>query len=183
VTRRRRRERTVGILVVFLGIVVLVVALFALREPKGHVTAAQTSGDPSNVARHSQSPSSKPASPSHSPSHPASHAASSSQHSTHGVALIVLNDSPAAGLAEQAANRFQAGGWTITMWGNYQNDISSTCAYYDPNAAGAKAAAEALQAQFPTIKRVEPRFTPDAGAQPLPAGPVVVVLTADYSAT
>jgi hypothetical protein len=177
--RRRRRERTVGVLVVCLGIVVLVVALFALREPKGHVTAAQSSGDPSNVAKHSQS-----ASTSTSPKpHPSSHVASSSQHAAHPIALIVLNDSPTPGLAAQAANRFQTGGWTITMWGKYQNDIASTCAYYDPNAAGAKTAAEALQAQYPTIKRVEPRFTSDAGAQPLPAGPVVVVLTSDYSAT
>jgi hypothetical protein len=178
VARRRRRERTVGVLVVCLGIVVLVVALFALREPKGHVSTAQGSGDPSNVAKHSQSTSTEiePV------PHPSSHAVSSSQHPTHPVPLIVLNDSPTPDLAVQAKNRFQTGGWTITMWGNYQNDIASTCAYYDPDAAGAKAAAEALQVQYPTIKRVEPRFTADAGSEPLPAGPVVVVLTSDYAA-
>ncbi len=175
--RRRRRERTVGILVVCLGIVVLVVALFALREPKGHVSTAQGS-NPSNVAKHSQSSSAKT-----SPKpHPSAHVASSSRHAARPVPLIVLNNTSTPKLAEQAAKRFQTGGWTITMWGTYHNDIASTCAYYDPNAAGAKAAAEALQAQYPTIKRVEPRFTPDAGTDPLPAGPVVVVLTSDYSA-
>ena len=46
---------------------------------------------------------------------------------------------------------------------NYQNDIVSTCAYYDPNVAGAKAAAQALQQQFPTIKRVVPKFAAAAG--------------------
>jgi LytR cell envelope-related transcriptional attenuator len=94
----------------------------------------------------------------------------------------VLNNTSTANLAQQAAQRFESGGWTITMYGDYQNDISSTCAYYDPAQPGAKAAAEALQAQYPEIKRVEPRFTPDAGSQPLPTGPVVVVLTSDYSA-
>ena len=42
--------------------------------------------------------------------------------------------------------------------------------------ARAQAAAEALMQQFPAIKRTKEKF----GA--LPAGPVVVVLTADYTA-
>jgi hypothetical protein len=174
--RRRQRERAVGVLVVCLGIVVLVVALLALREPGGHVAAAQGSGSPSNVAKHSQSPTTR--------TNPKPHTSASSSQKTNkpGVPLIVLNVTATSGLAEQAAQRFEAGGWTVTMWGTYQNNIASTCAYYDPATAGAKAAAEALQAQFPTIKRVEPRFAPDPDAQPLPSGPVVVVLTSDYSA-
>ncbi len=91
------------------------------------------------------------------------------------VPLVVLNNTTTAGLAKQAAQRFRAGGWTVTSSGNLTNNIISTCAYYDPATAGAKAAAKALQAQFPTIKRVEPKFTG------LPSGPVVVVLTPDYS--
>jgi len=63
----------------------------------------------------------------------------------------------------------------VTSTGNLVNDIVSTCAYFDPADPGAEAAARALQAQFPTIKRVAPKF-----AQ-LPAGPIVVVLTRDYS--
>ena len=45
----------------------------------------------------------------------------------------------------------------------------------DPSVTGAQAAAEALQSQFPAIKRVKERF----GG--LPGGPIVVVLTSDYS--
>ena len=92
------------------------------------------------------------------------------------VPLIVLNNTTIAGLAARAAQQFEAGGWTVTRSDNYQNEIVSTCAYYDPSDAQAKAAAEALQAQYPTIKRVKPKF-PE-----LPSGPVVVVLTPDYSA-
>jgi hypothetical protein len=63
----------------------------------------------------------------------------------------------------------------VTSTGNLVNSIISTCAYYDPNVEGAQAAATALQAQFPAIKRVVPKFAE------LPAGPIVVVLTADYA--
>jgi hypothetical protein len=63
----------------------------------------------------------------------------------------------------------------VSSFGNYQNDILSTCAYYDPGVPGAQQAAQALQQQYPTIKRVQPKFAE------LPAGPIVVVLTPDYS--
>jgi hypothetical protein len=91
------------------------------------------------------------------------------------VPLVVLNNTTISHLAQQAAQRFESGGWTVTTYGNYQNDILSTCAYYDSTDPAAKAAAQALQAQYPTIKRVEPKFPQ------LPSGPVVVVLTPDYS--
>jgi hypothetical protein len=71
--------------------------------------------------------------------------------------------------------RFRQGGWTVTSTGDFQGDILSTAAYYDPSVTGAQAAAEALQSQFPAIKRVKERF----GG--LPGGPIVVVLTNDYS--
>jgi hypothetical protein len=89
----------------------------------------------------------------------------------------VLNNTTTSGLAKGAAQRFEAGGWTVTSYSNYSNNIASTCAYYDPSAPGAKAAAEALQQQYPTIKRVKPKF------DGLVAGPVVVILTSDYSPT
>jgi hypothetical protein len=177
--RRQQRERLAGILVVGLGFVVLIVAVVALREPNGHVAGAQSPDrtGPSDVARNS-------------PSGTAPTAASSAPRTSdspssvgfRGVPLVVLNDTTTSGLAARAARRFQAAGWTVTRFDNYQNDIVSTCAYYDPTSPGAEAAAQALQRQFPTIKRVEPRFAPDPGAQPLPPGPVVVVLTPDYSA-
>jgi hypothetical protein len=93
------------------------------------------------------------------------------------VPLVVLNNTTIHGLAAQAQQRFEAGGWTVTKTDNYQNEILSTCAYYDPSSAGAQAAATALQQQFPAIRRVKPKF------DGLPAGPVVVVLTPDYSST
>jgi hypothetical protein len=88
--------------------------------------------------------------------------------------LVVLNNTTIAGLAQQAANSFQAGGWSISEIGNLQNDILSTCAYYDPTVPGARDTARMLRHQFPSIKRVRPKF-PE-----LPTGPVVVVLTPDY---
>ena len=57
----------------------------------------------------------------------------------------------------------------------YDNQIVSTVAYYDPATPNAQAAATALKAQFPAIKRVVAKFAE------LPAGPLVVVLTSDYS--
>jgi LytR cell envelope-related transcriptional attenuator len=88
---------------------------------------------------------------------------------------VVLNNTTVNGLATQAATAFRAGGWTVTSIGNLSDDIISTCAYYDPSAAGAQAAAQALRTQFPAVKRAVPKF----GG--LPAGPIVVVLTSDYA--
>jgi hypothetical protein len=91
--------------------------------------------------------------------------------------LKVLNATRMPNLATQAADQFKGAGWTVTAVDeNYSNNILSTAAYYDPSVANAQAVADALQHQFPTIKRVEPKFTP------LVDGPVVVILTADYSA-
>ena len=163
-------------LVVCLGLLVLAVAIIALREPNGHVAAAQSSGsgNPSKVAR--ESPRTTPKSSPGRSTSPRS-ADSRSSGSVKSVPLVVLNNTSIHGLAQGAAQRFEAGGWTVSSWGNYQNDILSTCAYYDPSHPGAKAAAKALQRQFPTIKRVAPRF-PE-----LPSGPVVVVLMWDYAST
>ena len=91
--------------------------------------------------------------------------------------LVVLNNTTITGLANQAKRTFERGGWTVTAANNYQNDILSTCAYYDPSVAGAKAAAEALQQQFPGIKRVEPQFAELASWH----SPIVVILTPDWT--
>ncbi len=153
-------------------------AVFALRDPKGHLSAGRSA---SSVAK--QSASTPKASPTKTKK--SSHSArASTSHSTDvqggssvkSVPLIVLNNTTISGLAARAATQFESGGWTVTRSDNYQNEILSTCAYYDPADPQAKAAAQALQAQYPTIKRVKPKF-PE-----LPAGPVVVVLTPDYSA-
>jgi hypothetical protein len=159
------------VLLAALGLAVLVIAVIAIRHPGNRSANA-------GVITHSVSPTtSAPLSSarrSTAASTPASTATSQSQGSAK-LPLIVLNNTSTQGLAQQAARTFQAGGWTVTRTANLQNDIISTCAYYDPNAAGAQAAATALRAQFPAIKRVQPKFAE------LPAGPIVVVLTSDYS--
>ena len=168
-----------GALVVCLGLAVLIVAVVALREPKGHVTAqhsASNVGKQSLTAPQSSAQKSKSAASSSSAqSSPSPNGDSHSSTRVKSVPLIVLNNTTIGGLAQRAAERFQSGGWTVTHWGNYQNDIISTCAYYDPSVAGAQAAAQALQQQYSAIKRVKPKFAE------LPGGPVVVVLTPDYS--
>jgi len=90
----------------------------------------------------------------------------------------VLNNTTTTGLAQEASKRFERGGWTVTKYDNYQNDIISTCAYYDPDVSGARAAAQALREQYPTIKRVEPQFSELSSWN----SPVVVILTPDYQA-
>jgi hypothetical protein len=162
-----------GILIAVLGVVVLIVAIIALRNPKhagttaGSDTRTVTPSAPRTT--HAASPSHRPTSSTATPSSPSSGAIGSKP-------LVVLNNTTTPNLARDAAQRFERGGWKITSYDeNYRNDILSTAAYYDPDVPGAKAAATALQRQFPTIKRVVPKF---AG---LPDGPVVVVLTTDYA--
>ena len=174
---------------------VLIIAVVALRDPKSgssgtvaqsvtsssDVSSASLSTTPPTSARPSSSSStgrSSNASSSGSSSESAgvtgSDATSSASDAAKSVPLVVLNNTTISGLAKRAAARFEAGGWTVTSSGNLTNNILSTCAYYDPDVTGAEAAAKALQAQYPTIKRVEPKFVG------LPSGPVVVVLTPDY---
>ncbi|MEP7019877.1 MAG: LytR C-terminal domain-containing protein [Pseudonocardiales bacterium] len=164
---RRRRERAVGIALATLGVGVLVIALIALRSPNGRGPVAKVAA--TTKATTSTSPAS-----SKSTSKPATTTAQTTPASGK-LPLVVLNNTQTAGLAGQAKDRFETGGWTVTGTGTLSNDIASTCAYYDPASPGAQAAARALQTQFPAIKRVMPKFAE------LPAGPIVVVLTSDYS--
>ena len=164
-------------LVICLGIAVLVVALIALREPNGHVAAQVGSSSVGKKTSAPAKPSSSAGSRSRSsePRKGDTHSSAPAAGSAKTVPLVVLNNTTVTGLAHRAAQRFEQGGWTVTSYANYQNDIVSTCAYYDPADAGAKAAAKALQQQYPAIKRVKARFAE------LPSGPIVVVLTPDYS--
>jgi hypothetical protein len=165
-------------------VVVLVVAIFALRHPRGSVTDAGTdTRAPSSAASHPVTP---PRTPSTARAHrsASSSAPSRSVSSSSGTAaaaarrlpLVVLNNTTTVGLAAQAERTFETGGWAVTQIGNLQNSIVSTCAYFDPSVSGARASAQRLERQFPAIKRVQPKF-PE-----LPAGPIVVVLAPDYSA-
>jgi hypothetical protein len=89
---------------------------------------------------------------------------------------VVLNATSTANLATTTADQFKIAGWTVTSVDeSYSNNIISTAAYYDPSVANAKAVAETLQHQFPAIKRVVPKFTP------LVDGPIVVILTSDFT--
>ena len=129
----------------------------------------------SSVARQTHTPT-----PAHTSARPSTHASTSSDPTAalkRTIPLVVLNNTTTPHLAEQAAQRFESGGWTVTRYANYQNDILSTCAYYNPQIPQAKAAAQALQAEFPTIKRIEPQFA-ELNTY---ASPVVVILTPDYS--
>lgn len=91
------------------------------------------------------------------------------------LALVVLNNTDQSSATAVAAERFRQGGWTVTDTSTFNGAILSTAAYYDPSVSGAQAAAEALQTQFPAIQRVKEKFSG------LPSGPIVVVLTSDYS--
>jgi hypothetical protein len=159
---------------------VLVIAFFALRNPKHPSTAAGSR----TVTHTVPAPATTRASSS---SHAASTSSPAKPSTTRSSAvgskpLIVLSVAGVPNLARDAARRFEGGGWSVTTYDDdYNNSISSTVAYYDPDVPGAKAAALALKKQYPAIKRVAPRFAPEAGGDPLPAGPVVVVLTSDYS--
>ncbi|HEY8300751.1 MAG TPA: LytR C-terminal domain-containing protein [Jatrophihabitans sp.] len=174
VARRHRRDRIAGVLIAVLGVAVAIIAIVALRNPHTNATAAGTD------THHASS--SVPAKPS--ASHPLtlSPSATPSSHRSSAPAgaepLVVLNQTTTPGLASQAAQRFRTGGWKVTgVQEAYQNDVITTTAYYDPAVAGAQKAAQELAKQYPTIHRVAAKF-PE-----LPAGPVVVVLTTDYSST
>lgn len=181
----RQRERLVGGIVVLVGVAVLVLSIVALvgaasgadSDVAGPaVTLPAGSGSASPTGSASSSPSATGSAGA--TSSPTSSATGSASATGAGARqpLVVLNNTRTTGLAQQAAATFTQGGWTVTDTANISEDILSTCAYYDPGVAGAQAAAQALMDQFPVIKRIKEKF----GA--LPDGPVVVVLTADYTA-
>jgi hypothetical protein len=165
---RRRLEPILGVLLVLVGVAVAALAVTALNHPDGRL-AARASQSISSSSAASHSASSPAASPTHSQVSATSSPAGSGR-----LPLIVLNNTSQVS-ASTAAQRFEQGGWTVTDTSTFDGSILSTAVYYDPAVSGAQAAAEALQQQFPAIKRVKERF------DGLPAGPIVVVLTSDYS--
>ena len=185
----RRRERIIGGVVVFVGAAVLVLSIIALiaagngggsdvSGPTVTLPGGSGSASPSTSPTASTSPSATgSASPTGSTSTSAGATTSTPPAGAIGSQpLVVLNNTSQSGLAQTASDTFTAGGWTVTDTANWSQSTISTCAYYDPAVSGAQAAAEALMQQFPAIKRTVPKY----GA--LPAGPVVVVLTDDYTA-
>lgn len=156
-----------------LGLVVLIVAILALRHP----TSKSTGGDTTSPSHTASSPAPSSAHTSSAPAtHPTTKAGSSSAANAgaKAIPIVILNNTKVTHLAADAAALFTQAGWKVTSYGNYTNNILSTCAYYDPNVAGAKAAATLLQSEFPDILRIKPKFSG------LAAGPIVVVLTSNF---
>ena len=89
------------------------------------------------------------------------------------LALTVLNNSRITGLADRAAARFRAGGWSIKETGNFRGTLTETTVYYAP---GQLDSARLLARSFSGLTRVRPRF------ETLPGSGLTVVLTRDYAA-
>ncbi len=182
---RPRRNRIIGIVCVVVGVIIAAIGIAALRQPGGRQAArsdgSSVSGRPSTSSSGGRSPTTATpttAATSRAGSRPATTTppgSSRSSTSATKVPLIVANNTGAAGLATEAAARFQAKGWQVTQLAVYTGGILSTCAYYDPSDPAAQRAATTLQQQFPGIKRVKERF------DGLPAAPIVVVLTSDWT--
>lgn len=85
----------------------------------------------------------------------------------------ILNATDVPGLAAGAQERFVAGGWDVPATTNYSGELDGTTVYYPTD--DLRASAEALQAQFPEIRFVEPTI---AG---LATDRLVVVLADDYA--
>jgi hypothetical protein len=159
---------------------VAILAVVALNSPAGQQAAGASERhpiiNPPSVPT-SSAGRSPAASASASPSGSATNSTSADAGSASGggkLPLIVLNNTSQTP-GSVAADRFEKAGWTVTDISTFSGGILSTAAYYDPDVAGAAAAAEELQREFPAIHRVKQKF------QGLPEGPIVVVLTGDYS--
>jgi hypothetical protein len=179
---RRRIEFAFGVVLLLAGALVAILAVVALNSPQGQQAAGASETYPLNTPRVPASstaakpPASRSTSASPSPSATDSSSIDGAGSASGGgkLPLIVLNntsDTPGS----VAADRFQNAGWTVTDISTFTGAILSTAVYYDPDVAGAAAAAEELRQEFPAIHRVKQKF------QGLPEGPLVVVLTSDYS--
>lgn len=174
---RGRLEPILGVLLVVVGVAVAVLAVTALNHPNGRVAdrASQSVTASPSLSRSGSISSQAGSGSASAPSPTQSQVSSTSSPAGSGrLPLVVLNNTSQVSAAT-AAERFRQGGWTVTDTSTFDGSILSTAVYYDPDVAGAQAAAEQLQQQFPAIKRVKPKF------DGLPAGPVIVVLTSDYS--
>ena len=167
-----RIDRIVGVILAVVGLAVAAVAIIALQRPEGRQasreTGAITSSVPASAVPSVRRSSARQTTPAHVTPPPAPALASS-------LPLIVLNNTARAGAQNVAQQEFEKGGWTVSYVSTIDNQILSTCVYYDPANPDALAAAQRLQQQFPAIRRVAARFAE------LPSGPLVVVLTSDFA--
>jgi len=175
--RRRVIERILGTVLALFGILLVVFALVALKDPHGKPTAKTTP-----TVTSSRSTTSSASVPAPATSATTSHAPASSARpkpsptlAVHPISLVVLSNTGDISLADTAAGRFRANGWKIRSTGTFDGAILSSVAYYDPSFPGAQQEALKLQTQFPGLQRVKEKF------DGLPDGPIIVVLTSDYS--
>ena len=168
---RWRIDRLVGVVLAVVGLGVATVALIALYRPEGRQASRETApvaSVPGSTTPSARASSARPKTTPARVTPPAPALASA-------LPLIVLNNTARAGSQDVAQQEFEKSGWTVSYVSTLDNQILSTCVYYDPANPGALAAAHRLQQQFPAIKRVAPRFAE------LPPGPLIVVLTSDFA--
>ena len=159
-----------------LGVVVLGVAVVALRHPDSSHAAAPPHATSSVSTHAAAGPSRRAASSTPAPTPlPGTTTSAAPQVDVRKTPIVIMNNTTTTGLAAGAKQRFESAGWTVSSIGTMSNNVVSTCAYYDPAVKGSRHVAKALRREFPTIKRVARRFAE------LPPGPVVLVLTWDYS--
>jgi hypothetical protein len=83
----------------------------------------------------------------------------------------VLNQTSVGGLAAEARERFEDGGWEVPATGDWNGNVPETTVYYPE---GMKESAEAFAAQFPEVGRIEPSF------EGITQSRLVVILVDDY---
>ena len=137
--------RAVGGALVVLGVVavIAVAATGSGKKPK-----ALTSTPPPTASLHPTVSSTPSATPTPTPSATATSLA--------GITVNVLNGTQRPGLATALANKLKADGYTVKTIGNQTTHQTQTTIYYR---AGSKAAAEALLASHPELKRIAPAPT------------------------
>jgi hypothetical protein len=84
----------------------------------------------------------------------------------------ILNATDVPGLAGRAQEALEAGGWPVPATDSYSGDIEVTTIYYPP---GQQESAQALAAQFPEIRAVEPTI------EGLTSIRLVLVIADDYA--
>jgi hypothetical protein len=84
----------------------------------------------------------------------------------------ILNGTDVPGLAAQAQQALEAGGWPVPATDTYRGDIAVTTVYYPP---GDEESARALAAQFPEIMAVEPTIPGLTSIR------LVLILAEDYA--
>jgi LytR cell envelope-related transcriptional attenuator len=162
----------IGLVLFVVGVVAGIVAVVAARNPHGRQVSSSVHVSMSTVTV--QPGSTRFSTPSTSASPSTSSTSSKPRPSRPQNAIYILNNTTQPDLGTITAAKFRAKGWHVVGSEQYSNDIISSAAYYDPADPANLAAARKLQADFPGIVRVVPRF-PE-----LPSYPIVVILNPDY---